>query len=74
MPLYRSRDQKIFGGVCGGLAQWLGWGPWKVRILYLILGALPVFAGIPVYIVAWVVIPLEPRHHGGSPRSAEHPA
>jgi phage shock protein PspC (stress-responsive transcriptional regulator) len=61
MPLYRSREDRIFGGVCGGLAQWLGWSPFKVRILYLILGALPVFAGIPIYIVLWLLVPQEPR-------------
>ena len=24
-PLYRSRSHKILGGVCGGIADWLGW-------------------------------------------------
>ena len=61
MPLYRSREDRIFGGVCGGIAQWLSWSPLKVRILYLILGALPVFAGIPIYVVLWLVVPQEPR-------------
>jgi phage shock protein PspC (stress-responsive transcriptional regulator) len=61
MPLYRSREDRIFGGVCGGLAQWLGWSPLKVRVLYLILGALPVFAGIPIYVVLWLLVPQEPR-------------
>jgi len=60
MPLYRSRRNKIFGGVCGGIAAWLGWSPTKVRILYLILGALPFFAGIPVYVLLWILMPKEP--------------
>jgi phage shock protein PspC (stress-responsive transcriptional regulator) len=61
MPLYRSRDDKILGGVCGGLAQWLGWNPLYVRILYLVLGAMPFFAGIPIYAILWIVMPKEPR-------------
>ena len=59
MPLYRSRDQKIIAGVCGGLAEGLGWGVTKVRILYLILGALPAFAGIPIYVLLWIFVPAE---------------
>ena len=59
--LYRSRTDRMLGGVCGGIAQWLGWSPLKVRILYLILGALPVFAGIPIYVVLWLLVPQEPR-------------
>ncbi|HEX2252357.1 MAG TPA: PspC domain-containing protein [Thermoanaerobaculia bacterium] len=60
MPLYRSRRHRILAGVCGGLAEWLGWGPTKVRILYLILGALPAFAGVPIYVVLWILIPKRP--------------
>lgn len=66
MALYRSRDQRIFGGVCGGIAEWLGWGAFKVRVLYLILGALPAFAGIPIYIVLWLLVPQEPAHRAVS--------
>lgn len=62
MALYRSRDHKIFGGVCGGIAEWLGWSPLYVRLLYLLLGALPVFAGIPIYLILWLVMPKAPPH------------
>jgi phage shock protein PspC (stress-responsive transcriptional regulator) len=60
MPLYRSREHRIIAGVCGGIAEWLGWGPTKVRILYLILGILPVFAGIPIYVILWILMPERP--------------
>ena len=66
MPLYRSRTHRIVGGVCGGIAEWLGWSPTWVRVLYVILGALPAFAGIPVYIVLWLVMPAAPRRHPDS--------
>lgn len=64
MALYRSREDKIFGGVCGGLAKWLGWRSLYVRILYLVLGAMPFFAGIPIYVILWIVMPKEPRDSG----------
>lgn len=61
MPLYRSRTDRMLGGVCGGIAVWLGWRSSYVRILYVILGALPGFAGIPIYLVLWLVVPQTPR-------------
>ena len=59
-PLHRSRRHRVLGGVCGGLAAWLGWGPTKVRVLYVILSVLSVaFPGILVYVILWIVMPLE---------------
>lgn len=60
--LTRSRRHKIFAGVCGGIADWLGWDPTAVRILYVILSIFP-GAGIPgilVYLVLWIVMPADP--------------
>lgn len=57
MALTRSR-QKIIAGVCGGLAEWLGWSPNMVRILYVLVSVLSAaFPGILVYIVLWIVMP-----------------
>lgn len=61
-PLRRSRRNKWIAGVCGGLAEWLGWDPLLVRILYVVGSAVSVaFPGILVYIVLWIVMPKEPR-------------
>ena len=58
--LVRSRDKKIFGGVCGGLADWLGWNATLVRFLYVILSIVSAaFPGLLVYIILWFVMPLE---------------
>ena len=40
MPLYRSQRNKILGGVCGGIAEWLGWSPAWVRFLYVVVSIL----------------------------------
>ena len=62
MPLYRSRKNRIIAGVCGGLAEWLGWSPGWVRLLYILISILSVaFPGIIVYIILWVVVPNDPR-------------
>jgi phage shock protein PspC (stress-responsive transcriptional regulator) len=56
--LQRSRDQRILAGVCGGLAEWLGWSPSLVRLLYVIVSvASAAFPGILVYIVLWILMP-----------------
>ena len=58
-PLRRSRRYRIVAGVCGGMAERLGWPPTLVRILFVVVGALPFLSGILVYLVLWVVIPQE---------------
>lgn len=62
MPLYRSRRSAIIAGVCGGIAEWLGWSPTWVRFLYVLISILSVaFPGIIVYIILWIVMPKAPE-------------
>jgi len=56
-PLRRSRRHRIVAGVCGGLAEWLGWPPLIARVLFVLVGALPLLSGILAYLVLWLVIP-----------------
>lgn len=59
-PLQRSRTNRIIAGVCGGFADWLGWSPTGVRILFVVISVLSVaFPGILVYLILWLVMPLE---------------
>ena len=58
--LARNPNDRIFGGVCGGIARWLGWDSTATRILYVLLSVLSTaFPGMLVYIVLWMVMPLE---------------
>ena len=62
MPLYRSRRHNIIAGVCGGIADWLGWSPTLVRILYFVISVLSVaFPGLIAYIILWIVMPKAPE-------------
>lgn len=59
-PLRRSRSNRIIAGVCGGFAEWLGWSPTTVRVLFVVISILSVaFPGILVYLVLWLVMPQE---------------
>lgn len=58
-PLHRSRKHRILGGVCGGLADWLGWSPFLVRLLYVTVSICSAaFPRMLVYVVLWIVVPL----------------
>jgi phage shock protein PspC (stress-responsive transcriptional regulator) len=51
----------MIAGVCGGIANSLGWTPTSVRILYVLVSILSAaFPGILVYIILWILMPLEP--------------
>ncbi len=61
-PLYRSKKNRLLGGVCAGLAEWLGWDVTLVRVLYVLISIFSVaFPGIIAYIILWIVMPEDPR-------------
>jgi phage shock protein C len=61
MPLQRSQRNRIIAGVCGGIAEWLGWDPTLVRVLYVVISVLSVaFPGILVYVLLWIIMPKAP--------------
>ena len=60
MPLLRSRQNRMFAGVCGGVADWLGWSPTLVRVLWVILTPTTIFAGGILYLLLWLLMPESP--------------
>lgn len=62
MALYRSRRNRMIAGVCGGLAEVLGWTPFRVRLLYVLVSVLSAaFPGALAYVILWMIIPNDPR-------------
>ena len=56
--LTRSRTDRLMAGVCGGLAEWLGWDPTVVRVAYVLISICSAaFPGIIIYLLLWVVMP-----------------
>jgi phage shock protein C len=58
--LYRSRENRMLGGVCGGLGEYFDIDPTLVRLLF-VFGA---FLGIPgalmlIYLVMLILVPQE---------------
>jgi phage shock protein PspC (stress-responsive transcriptional regulator) len=54
---FRNPDDRILGGICGGLSAYLGWDPTPVRLLLFIL-TFPFPVTIPTYLILWLVVPL----------------
>lgn len=57
--LYRSRDERMIWGICGGMGKFFGIDPTIVRILWVLSLFFGGF-GILAYIVLRFVIPMEP--------------
>lgn len=58
MPLHRSLRHRMLAGVCGGIAEWLGWSANGVRILFVLVSLLSAaFPGILVYLMLWILMP-----------------
>ena len=61
--LYRSQSERWFAGVCGGLGNYFGIDPTLVRVLFVIF-ALTFGSGFLIYLVLWLIIPIEPETTG----------
>lgn len=56
--LHRSKNNRMIAGVMGGIAEYVGWSPNLVRILFVVISSLS--AGVPgilIYIILWFVMP-----------------
>ncbi len=67
--LYRSGRDKMLGGIAGGLADYFEVDVTLVRLIVLVT-VLAGGVGLFAYLVAWIIIPLNPEHaaSGGAKR------
>ncbi|MFW9920013.1 MAG: PspC domain-containing protein [Candidatus Thorarchaeota archaeon] len=57
--LYRSRTDHVISGVCGGIAKYTGIDTIVVRVIWIVF-SLFYLIGLIVYIILWLLVPLEP--------------
>lgn len=57
--LYKSEDNRILCGVCGGVGEYLGVDPTLVRLVWVLI-TLAAGAGLLLYIIAAIIMPREP--------------
>jgi phage shock protein C len=60
MKLCRSNADCRLAGVCGGLAEYLGWSSTRVRIIWVLATIFTAFAGVVVYLALWFLMPKAP--------------
>ncbi len=54
--LYRDPDNRILGGVCGGLGAYFNTDPLLFRIIFILI-SLGMGSGLIIYIILWIAIP-----------------
>ncbi len=55
--LYRSRNDRILAGFCGGIGEYADADPNIVRLIWIVLTIFSFGIGIIVYLAAWVLVP-----------------
>lgn len=56
--LYRSKEDVVLGGVCGGIAEKLEIQSWVVRVGWVLI-SLAYGVGIILYILLWIFLPIK---------------
>jgi phage shock protein PspC (stress-responsive transcriptional regulator) len=56
--LYRHPTDALVGGVCGGIADYFGWDPALVRILWVVLTFASGGGGLLAYLALWILLPV----------------
>jgi phage shock protein C len=60
--IYRSRDDKMIAGICGGIGEMLELDPTLVRLgVVFVAVATAVIPVAATYIVGWIIIPDRPH-------------
>jgi phage shock protein PspC (stress-responsive transcriptional regulator) len=63
-PLYRHPANRAFGGVCGGLADYLNLDAGLIRVLWIVLTIGSAGAGFLAYMALWLLLPVGTVHTG----------
>lgn len=59
--LYRSRANRVLGGVAAGIANYLNTDTTLIRIIFVLLGFFG-GGGVIIYLICWAAMPEEPVH------------
>ena len=55
--LYRSKKDRMLGGVCAGLGEHFDIDPTVIRLVWAVITVISIGTGVLVYILAWILIP-----------------
>lgn len=63
--LYRTEDNKMLAGVCGGVAEYFNLDPTLVRVLWVAV-SLFAGAGVILYIIMAIIVPVKSQVVSGN--------
>jgi phage shock protein C len=55
--LFRSKKNRVIGGVCGGLGEYFDVDPTVIRLLWVLFIFFSFGAAILAYLIAWIITP-----------------
>lgn len=56
--LHRSHNHRMIAGVMGGIAEYYGWSPTVLRLLFFIIStASAAVPGVLIYVILWILMP-----------------
>jgi phage shock protein C len=58
--LYRSRQERMIAGVCGGLGEYFGIDPTLMRLIFVVAGLFSGPMAVIAYVIFMIVVPEEP--------------
>jgi phage shock protein C len=59
--LYRSTQERMLAGVCGGIADYLDVDPTLVRLVFVALALLSSGSGLVIYLILMLIVPTQPE-------------
>ena len=60
--LYRSNENRLIAGICGGLGEYFNTDPTLVRLIWAAASLfLAGIGGVVAYILAWIIMPPNPE-------------
>ncbi|NLR10077.1 MULTISPECIES: PspC domain-containing protein [Lactobacillaceae] len=54
--IHRSRNNRVFAGVIGGIAEHFDWNSNIARVIFVLLAITPVFPGLIAYLILWMIM------------------
>lgn len=71
--LYRSREERMIAGVCGGIGEYLNVDPTLIRLIFVVLGITSIGTWLLIYLVMAIIIPERPEVRVDTAPSAPGP-
>ncbi|HJE86237.1 PspC domain-containing protein [Levilactobacillus brevis] len=54
--IHRSRYDRVFAGVIGGIADHFDWNANIARVIFVLLAITPMFPGLIAYLILWMIM------------------